>query len=40
MLATSATRNMTIDAGIDYEERGSLELRGVRGERVLYSVRV
>jgi hypothetical protein len=38
-LVTSSTRDLTLDAGIDYEERGAVELKGVRGARTLYALR-
>jgi class 3 adenylate cyclase len=39
VLVTSSTRALTLDAGIDYEERGAVELKGVRGARTLYALR-
>ncbi len=38
VLVTSTTRDLTIDAGIAYEERGAVELKGVPGGRTLYSL--
>jgi len=39
VLVTATTRDLTLDAGLEYEERGSFELKGVRDARVLYAVR-
>ena len=39
VLVTSSTRDLTLDAGIDYEERGAVELKGVPGARTLYALR-
>ena len=38
VLVTSTTRDLTVDAGIDYEERGPYQLKGVSGARLLYVV--
>lgn len=40
VLVTATTRDLTLDAGVDYEERGPVELKGVPGARVLYALRV
>jgi len=39
VLVTSSTRDLTLDAGIDYEDRGAVELKGVPGARTLYALR-
>jgi class 3 adenylate cyclase len=39
VVVTSTTRDLTADAGVDFEHRGSVELRGVSGARELYVVR-
>ncbi|MDQ2854450.1 MAG: adenylate/guanylate cyclase domain-containing protein [Chloroflexota bacterium] len=39
VLVTSSTRDLTLDAGIAYEERGAVELKGVPGARTLYALR-
>ncbi|MEP7040194.1 MAG: adenylate/guanylate cyclase domain-containing protein [Chloroflexota bacterium] len=39
VLVTSSTRDLTLDAGIDYDERGAVELKGVPGARTLYALR-
>ena len=39
VLVTSTTRDLTLDAGLEYDERGAVELKGVRGARVLYALR-
>ena len=38
VLVTSTTRDLTLDAGFDFEERGAFELKGVSGARTLYVV--
>jgi class 3 adenylate cyclase len=38
ILVTSATRDLTTDAGFAFEERGPVELKGVPGPRVLFAV--
>jgi hypothetical protein len=37
-LVTSITHALTLDAGLAYEERGSVQLKGVPGTHVLYAV--
>ena len=39
VLVTSTVRDLTLDAGLDYDERGSFELKGVPGARTLYAAR-
>ena len=39
VLVTSTTRDLTLDAGLDYEDRGAVELKGVPGPRSLYALR-
>ena len=39
VVVTATTHDLTADAGIGYESRGSVELRGVSGLRQLYAVR-
>ena len=39
VLVTSTVRDLTLDAGLDYDERGSFELKGVTGARTLYAAR-
>ena len=39
VLVTSTTRDLTLDAGLEYEGRGSVELKGVPGLRSLYALR-
>jgi class 3 adenylate cyclase len=39
VLVTSTTRDLTLDAGLVYEERGEAELKGVPGARRLYALR-
>ena len=39
VLVTSITRDLTLDAGVDYEDRGTVELKGVPGLRSLYALR-
>ena len=39
VLATSTTRDLTIDSGFAFEEKGTYELKGVSGGRTLYVVR-
>lgn len=39
VLVTSTVRDLTLDAGMDYDERGSFELKGVPGARTLYAAR-
>ena len=39
VLVTSTVRDLTLDAGLDYDERGSFELKGVPGARILYAAR-
>jgi class 3 adenylate cyclase len=39
VLVTSTTRDLTLDAGVEYEERGVAELKGVPGARQLYALR-
>jgi hypothetical protein len=40
VLVTSATRHLTMDGGLEYEEWGAVELKGVRGTRTLYALRM
>jgi hypothetical protein len=35
----STTRDLTLDSGFDFEEKGVHELKGVTGARMLYAVR-
>jgi class 3 adenylate cyclase len=39
VLVTSTTRDLTLDSGFQFEEKGTYELKGVTGARTLYSVR-
>jgi class 3 adenylate cyclase len=39
VVVTATTHDLTADAGISYDARGSVELRGVSGPRQLYAVR-
>lgn len=39
VLVTAITRDLTLDAGLKYEERGPLQLKGVPGPRVVYALR-
>jgi class 3 adenylate cyclase len=39
VLATSTTRDLTLDSGCDFVEKGTYELKGVTGPRTLYSLR-
>ena len=39
VVVTATTHDLTADAGISYDSRGSVELRGVSGPRQLYAVR-
>ncbi len=39
VIVTATTHDLTADAGISYDSRGSVELRGVSGPRQLYAVR-
>jgi class 3 adenylate cyclase len=39
VLATSTTRDLTLDSGFDFVEKGTYELQGVTGPRTLYSLR-
>jgi class 3 adenylate cyclase len=39
VMVTGTTHDLTADAGIGYDSRGSVELRGVSGPRKLYAVR-
>ena len=38
VLVTSTTRDLTLDSGFDFEEKGTFELKGVSGSRTLYTV--
>jgi len=38
VLVTSTTRDLTLDSGFEFEEKGTYELKGVTGGRTLYSV--
>jgi class 3 adenylate cyclase len=40
VLVTSTVRDLTLDAGLDYDDRGSFELKGVPGARTLYAARL
>jgi class 3 adenylate cyclase len=40
VLVTSTTRDLTVDSGFDFEEKGTFELKGVSGSRTLYAVRL
>jgi class 3 adenylate cyclase len=39
VLVTSTTRDLTIDSGFDFVEKGTYELKGVTGARTLYTLR-
>ena len=39
VLVTSTVRDLTLDAGLEYDERGLFELKGVPGARTLYAAR-
>ena len=39
VLVTSTTRDLTLDAGFDFDEKGTFELKGVSTPRTLYSLR-
>jgi class 3 adenylate cyclase len=39
VLVTATTRDLTLDAGLAYDERGPVELKGVPGPRQLYRLR-
>jgi class 3 adenylate cyclase len=39
VLATSTTRDLTLDGNFDFVEKGTYELKGVTGPRTLYSLR-
>lgn len=39
VLVTSTTRELTLDAGLDYDDRGAFELKGVPGARTLFVLR-
>jgi class 3 adenylate cyclase len=39
VLVSATTRDLTLDAGMDYDERGAFELKGVTGPRILFAVR-
>jgi len=39
VLVTSTTRDLTLDSGFDFVEKGAFELKGVTGARMLYAVR-
>ena len=36
VLVTSTTRDLTLDTGLEFEEKGTYELKGVSGARTLY----
>lgn len=38
VFVTSTTRDLTLDAGLEYEDRGSVKLKGVPGLRSLYAL--
>lgn len=38
VLVTSTTRDLTLDSGLDFDEKGAFELKGVSGSRTLYAV--
>jgi len=38
VLVTSTTRDLTIDSGYSFEEKGTYELKGVSGARTVYAV--
>jgi class 3 adenylate cyclase len=37
VLVTSTTRDLTLDGGFDFDEKGTFELKGVSGSRTLYT---
>jgi class 3 adenylate cyclase len=39
VLVTSTTRDLTIDSGFEFVEKGTYELKGVTGARTLYTLR-
>ena len=39
ILVTSTTHPLTADSGLEYHERGPVELKGVPGSRTLYALR-
>lgn len=39
VLVTSTTRDLTLDSGFDFVEKGTYELKGVTGARMLYTLR-
>jgi class 3 adenylate cyclase len=39
VLVTATTRDLTADAGLEFEDRGLAELKGVPGPRMLYALR-
>ena len=39
VLVTSTTRDLSADAGLEFEDRGPTELKGVPGSRTLYALR-
>lgn len=39
VLVTSTTRDLTSDGGLEFEDRGPFELKGVPGSRTLYALR-
>ena len=38
VLVTSTTRDLTLDSGFEFEEKGTFELKGVSGPRTLYTI--
>ena len=38
VLVTSTTRDLTVDSGFSFEEKGTFELKGVTGARTVYAV--
>jgi len=39
VLVSSPTRDLTADAGLEFDDRGTFELKGVPGSRTLYALR-
>jgi class 3 adenylate cyclase len=39
VLVTATTRDLTADAGLEFDDRGPAELKGVPGARMLYALR-
>ena len=38
VLVTSTTRDLTLDSGFSFEEKGAYELKGVSGARTVFAV--